>query len=198
MLRALPSKILSRVSRKFLDPHELLAEAKVSSGDKVLELGSPIGYFAAAALREVGDSGSVYVAGPSNDSLEAVSHFSHHENLHPVLLRDVLLGKTVPLHLIDTVILTNLLSSSLHPGEFCMSINQFLKPTSQVILVDWDSEIREVGPDPAQRVSREQAVKLMAQCGMEFERVLKTPGYHYGLVFRASGHEPQNNDNLES
>ncbi len=196
MLSALPRKILSRVSNRFISPQSLVQEAGLASGQTVLELGSPVGFFAGAALASVGESGTVYVAGPDNESLETVSHFAHHENLLPVLLRDVLLGKNIPLHKVDFVILTNLLSSSMHPAEFCVSINQYLSSSSKVVLIDWDSEVKEVGPDPAKRVSREQAVKLMSQCGMEFERVLKTPGYHYGLIFRPTGQNDNKSDNL--
>jgi hypothetical protein len=196
MLSALPRKILSRLSGKFVSPQAILDEVGLRGGQSVLELGSPVGFFAQAALAKVGVEGSVYVAGPDNESLEAVSHYNHHENLHPVLLRDILAGKTVPLGGIDTAVLTNLLSNAIHPGEFCISINQYLRPGSEVILIDWDSKVEEVGPDPAKRVSREQAIKLMGECGLEFNRVVKTTGYHYGLVFHATGQSHTESDNL--
>lgn len=196
MLSALPKKILSRISGKFVSPHALLDEVGLTAGQSVLELGSPIGFFAPAALSKVGSEGHVYVAGPDNESLEAVSHVAHHENLHPVLLRDVLAGKTVPLGGIDTVVLTNLLSNALHPADFCLSINQYLKPDGEVILIDWDSQDEQVGPDPTRRVSREQAIKLMSECNLEFDRVLRTTGYHYGLVFHATGQSHAESDNL--
>lgn len=196
MLSALPHKILSRISGRFLSPQLLLEEVDLRAGQSVLELGSPIGFFAAAALAKVGSEGHVYVAGPDAESLEVVDGLSHHDNLHLVLLRDVLVGKNIPLGSIDTVVLTNLLSSAAHPGDFCVSVGQYLKPGSEVVLIDWDSEVREVGPDASKRVSREQAIKLMAECGLEFDRILKTPGYHYGLVFHASGQTAPQNGNL--
>ncbi len=197
MLSALPKKILNRISTKFLTPQELLSEVGLQTGQSVLELGSPIGFFAHAALPLVGAEGHVYVAGPTGESLEALSHLEHHENFKPVLLRDVLQGKTVPLHTVDVVILTNLLSNALHPGDFCLSIAQYLKPRSQVVLIDWDSRDEQVGPAPSQRVSREEAIKLLSGCGLEFVRVLKTPGYHYGVVFHTTSQTDPQSDNLE-
>lgn len=198
MLSALPQKILSRISSKFISPQSLLEEVGVRAGQKVLELGSPIGFFAPAALAAVGETGTVYVGGPTNESLEALGYLHHHENFKPVLLRDILRGKTVPLHTIDLVILTNLLSNAIHPGDFCISIAQYLKPGSEVVLIDWDSQVDEVGPAKTQRVSREAAIKLLASCGLEFVRVLKTPGYHYGVVFHATGQADLKSGNLEA
>ncbi len=198
MLSALPKKILTRISSKFVSPQALLAEIGVQAGQSILELGSPIGFFAHAALEAVGPHGSVYAAGPTPESLESLGHLKHHESFKPVLLRDILRGKTVPLHAIDLVILTNLLSNAIHPGDFCVSIAQYLKPGSEVVLMDWDSQNESVGPAKAQRVTREAAIKLLSQCGLEFSRVLKTPGYHYGVAFHATGQADLKSGNLET
>jgi len=198
MLSALPQKILHRISNKFVSPQALLAEIGVQPGQSILELGSPIGFFAHAALEAVGPQGSVYAAGPTPESLESLDHFKHRENFRPVLLRDIVQGKTVPLHAIDVVILTNLLSNAIHPGDFCISIVQYLKPGSEVVLMDWDSQDESVGPSKSQRVTREAAIKLLSQCGLEFTRVLKTPGYHYGVVFHATGQADLKSGNLDA
>ena len=123
------------------------------------------------------------MAGPNQDSFDRIGHLSDSRQLEKVLLADVLLGRAFEHHAVDWVILTNLLSSSVHPDHFCMSLDNYLKPTSQVILLDWETQ-PVAGPEASRRVSREAAVRLLTSCGMEFTRALKTPGYHYGLVFK--------------
>jgi len=182
--RSLPRQVLNRISKGFIAPSVFLDQLDLGSGERVLEIGLPIGFFAPAALDKVGESGEVYVSGPTHESLERIGHLSRtHPNLKTTLLADVLMGKAAPPHSIDWVILTNLLSNSYHPDQFCLSIGQYLKPDSRIALIDWDSSDPSVGPIDEQRVSKEQAIKLLNQCGMAFLHVLRAPGYHYGLVF---------------
>ena len=59
-------------------------------------------------------------------------------------------------------------------------------PQSEVVLIDWDTQQEKVGPLHERRMSKEQAIQLLAQCGLKFKRVLHITGYHYGLVFSSS------------
>lgn len=186
MLQTLPKKILKRISHHFFSPAEILAEIDIQPTDNVLEIGMPVGFFAPSLLQTVDETGGVYVAGPSQESLEKLSHLSAHKQLHPVMLADVVAGHGVVQGSIDLVILTNLLSKSYHPDKFCLSIGQYLKPDSEIVLIDWDTRTKHVGPAAERRVSREDALKLLTACGMQFKRVLHIPGYHYGLVFSFS------------
>lgn len=185
--RSLPKKVLDRISKSFMSPSLFLDQLDIGSGNCVLEIGLPIGFFAPAALNRVGEGGEVYVTGPNHESLSRIGHLAkRHQNLKTALLADVLMGQAAPHHSIDWIILTNLLSNSYHPDQFCLAIGQYLKPDSRIVLIDWDSTDPQVGPVSEQRVSKEQAIKLLASCGMRFLHVLQAPGYHYGLVFGVS------------
>lgn len=182
-LKKLPTRVRSRMSHHLISPRAVLDELDVQEGDTVLELGNPTGFFAQTSLQSVGEPGRVIVAGPNQASFDRIAHLARYRQLETVLLADVLLGRAFEYHSVDWVILTNLLSSSMHPDHFCLSIGNYLKKTGQVVLLDWDTALVP-GPDSARRVSREDAVRLLAGCGMTFTRTLKTPGYHYGLVFK--------------
>jgi hypothetical protein len=183
MLQALPPKIRSRYAHHFLNPQAVLEDLDIRPGQHVLEIGMPIGFFAPALLKVVGLNGLVYVAGPNYQSFEKLNHLSDHKNLSFKLLADVLTGGAIPPGGIDTVILTNLLSNTVKPDAFCLAIGQYLKPDSEIVLIDWDSQIKHVGPTRERRVTKEEALRLMNRCGMNFKRMLHLPGYHYGLVF---------------
>lgn len=45
MLLGLPKQILARVSRRLLDPAEVLRQLGVEDGWQVLEMGNPVGFF---------------------------------------------------------------------------------------------------------------------------------------------------------
>lgn len=187
MLRALPKRILQRVSQHFSSPSEVLNMIDIREGQRVLELGSPVGFFAPASLQKVGPSGQVYVAGPNHESLEKLTHLGKRDNLHLVLLADVLTGQSVPPSQIDTIILTNLLARSVHPDSFCLSLGQYMHPASEIVLLDWEVPTTQRSSDPAsKKVTREDAIKLLRDCGFDFVRVLQISGYQYGLVFSFS------------
>lgn len=183
MLLTLPKSVLKRISHRLLSPTLLVEELDLRSGNCVLEIGLPVGFFAPATVSKVGEDGCVYVAGPSHESFEKLHSLTSRKNVRPVLLKDLLTRKSIDEHSIDLIILTNLLSSSYSASQFCMSLNYFLKANAQVVLIDWDIAIEHVGPKMDKRVSKKDAIKLLTRCGLTFSRMLNVPGYHYGLVF---------------
>ena len=183
MLQSLPKYFRHKLSGNFMNPSSVVDGIDIKPGDKVLEIGNPIGFFAPALLNKVEYEGRVYVAGPNRESFGKFSHLSEKKNLRFVLLADLLAGDGIKPGDIDIIFLTNLLSSTMKPDSFCLSIGQYLKPDSEVVLIDWDIKDKQVGPAIEQRVTKEEALKLMHSCGMKFKRVLDLPGYHYGIVF---------------
>lgn len=183
MLQSLPKGIRHRISSHFLDPSKVVGDLDIRTGNKVLEIGLPIGFFAPALLNRVGPDGMVYVAGPNQESFDKLGHLAEQKNLAFKLLADLLTGGTIPEGEIDLVVLTNLLSNTLKPDSFCLAIGQYLKVDSEIVLIDWDNKIKNVGPSMERRVTKEDALRLMHSCGMQFKRILQLPGYHYGMVF---------------
>ncbi len=182
-LKKLPGHVRSRMGGRLISPRAILDDLKLEEGDVVLELGNPTGFFAPAAVDLVGTPGRMIVAGPNLDSFDRIKYLVEARKVEPVLLADVLLGKAFAQHSLDVVLLTNLLSSSLHPSHFCLSLNSYLKLKSRIVLVDWQVNTG-VGPEHERKVSREDAIRMLTSCGWKFESSLRTPGYHYGLVFR--------------
>ena len=183
MLQSLPKYFRHKFSETFINPSSIVDKIDIEEGNKVLEIGNPIGFFAPALLNKVGLDGKVYVAGPNKESFGKLSHLSDKKGLRFILLADLLTGDGINPGDIDVIFLTNLLSSTMKPDSFCLSIGQYLKPDSEVVLIDWDTKDKHVGPAMNQRVTKEEALQLMHKCGMRFKRILDLPGYHYGLVF---------------
>lgn len=183
MIQKLPTGIRRKIANYFLKPKEFVESIDISPGNRVLEIGVPVGFFAKDLLDKVGSDGEVYVAGPNRDSLSRLATISKHRNLKLGLLSDLLTGDAIHGKRIDKVILTNLLSNTLQPDKFCLSLEQYLKNDSEVILIDWDGRFENVGPMSDRKVTREDALKLMKKCGMKFKRLLNLSGYHYGIVF---------------
>ncbi|MSR68349.1 hypothetical protein EXS66_01005 [Candidatus Saccharibacteria bacterium] len=183
MLQAFPKGLRPKIVHHFLNPEKIVESLDIRAGNRVLEIGMPIGFFAPALLNKVDKGGAVYVAAPNQDAFGKLSHLEHRRNLQFRLLADILTGEAIANGEIDLVILTNLLSSSIKPDSFCLAIGQYLKPDSEIVLIDWDSRIENVGPSMDRRTTKEDALKLMHSCGMRFKRVLELPGYHYGIIF---------------
>lgn len=183
MLQSLPKGIRHKLANHFLSPSVVVDDLDIREGNKVLEIGWPVGFFAPALLNKVGEGGMVYVAGPNHESFEKLGHLAERKDLSFKLLADLLTGGSIPEGEVDVVVLTNLLSNTLKPDAFCLALGQYLKPDSEIVLIDWDNKIKNVGPTMERRVTKEDALRLMHTCGMQFKRVLQLPGYHYGMVF---------------
>lgn len=184
-LKKLPRRIRTRLSHHLISPAVLVHDLGIEIGDTILELGSPLGLFAAAAIKAVGEPGKVIVAGASEEALERVAYLKRFSQLETTLLADVLLGRAIPRQSMDWILLTNLLSSSMNPDHFCISVNQYAKAGARIVLVDWRSRGGVgAGPLASRRVSQEKAINLLQSCGLVFERALSTPGYQYALVFK--------------
>ncbi|MDQ5944089.1 MAG: hypothetical protein QG658_155 [Patescibacteria group bacterium] len=184
-LKKLPRRVRTRLSHHLVSSAVLVKDLQITEGDVVLELGSPIGFFGVAAIKAVGKPGKVIIAGANEDALERVDYLKRYGSFETTLLADVLLGRALPHQSVDWILLTNVLSSSLNPDHFCLSVTQYAKPGARVVLLDWQSRGGTgAGPLADRRVSQEQAIHLMQSCGMVFERTLATPGYQYALVFR--------------
>ncbi|QQS27143.1 hypothetical protein IPM44_01020 [bacterium] len=184
-LKKLPRRVRTRLSHHLVSPTVLVRDLNIDEGDVVLELGSPVGFFGSASVKAVGEPGKVIIAGANTDALERVDYLKRYRQFKPVLLADVLLGRAIPHQSVDWILLTNVLSSSLNPDHFCLSVTQYAKRGARVVLLDW--QLRGgvgAGPLANRRVSQEKAINLLQACGMVFERTLATPGYQYALVFR--------------
>lgn len=185
MLLGLPQKIQASFAKRMIDPADIVRQLGVSSGWRVLELGVPVGFFAPALHAVIGDAGEMIIAAPTTEALEKLHDEIDHVHTKTTLLSHVLAGQAAADHSLDLIILTNVLSNTAHADNFCLSLARYLKPTGRIVVLDWDVEA-ESSFDKPNALSREQALHLLAKCGWSFERLLATPGYHFGFIFRAS------------
>ena len=181
--KKLPHRVRTRLSHHLVSPTVIVKDLGIQEGDVVLELGNPVGFFASAAVQAVGKPGRVIVAGANHDALSRIDYMKRHDTFETTLLADVLLGKAMPHASVDWILLTNVLSSSLNPDHFCLSVAQYAKKHARVALLDWEA-LSGAGPTAERRVTKEKAIALLQACGMEFEKKLATPGYQYALVFK--------------
>lgn len=183
MLQNLPKTILAHVGQRLLNPAEVIRELDIKPNWRVLELGLPVGYFAPALHTVLGDSGSMILAGPNEESLEKLHDEIEHTHTSSTTLAHVLAGDATEAKSLDLVILTNVLSNAARADNFCLSLSHYLKASAKVAVIDWDApQMGKLTKEHA--VSREAAIALLQKCGYEFERLLNLPGYHFGLVFR--------------
>lgn len=118
MLLGLPKQILARVGMRAMSPADVISQIGVSANWRVLELGNPVGFFAEALHRVIGEAGTIIVAGPNPESLEKLHDEVDHGHTQTTDLGDVLVGRSAPAHSLDLIILTNALSNMAHADNF--------------------------------------------------------------------------------
>jgi SAM-dependent methyltransferase len=180
----LPERIKQRTGRGFLSPTILVDETDITSGQTVLELGRPVGFFAPIILQILSGNGRLYVGGSNTESFEKLNHLNQqYTNFEQILLSEILQDKLED-GSVDTVIFTNLFSNTKYIHHFCSSLSKFMKPGGELIVFDWDPRHPQVGADLRNRHNQEQIIGLLSQYGLSLSRRLNAVGYHFGLVFR--------------
>lgn len=180
----LPKSVSRAAGKGFLSPTILADEVDITSGQVVLELGRPIGFFAPIILQILSGEGKLYVAGPNSDSFGKLHHLrQQYSNFEQILLSEILQNK-LENGSVDTVIFTNLFSSTNYIHHFCSGLEQFMKPGGQLIVFDWDPGHPQVSVGPQNRYDEKQVVDLLSKYGLSLSRKLNAVGYHFGLVFR--------------
>lgn len=183
-LLKLPESIKKRTNKGFLSPSILIKEIDISSGQIVLEIGRPVGFFAPAILEVLSGTGKLIIGGPNTESFEKLYHLlNQYSNFEQILLSEIINSK-LKNSSVDTVIFTNLFSNTSYIQHFCSSLPQFMKPGGELVVFDWDPEHPDVGSNPDSRYQKHQVAKLLENYGLSFSRELDIPGYHFGLVFR--------------
>ena len=53
-----------------------------------------------------------------------------------------------------------------------------------MLVIDWADSFGNLGPTPAQVVTRAKARELFERAGFVFEKEITTGAHHYGIIFK--------------
>lgn len=165
-----------------LDPIAFWDRVDLAEQATVVDVGSGTGYFAVPAARIVGLEGHVYAVDISRELVDYIAARSRDEHL-PQLAAVQSTVDTIPLPsgIADVVLLSTVLHD-ISPATVAEAV-RLLRPTGQLIDLDWKKTRGSEGPPYAIRLSPPEATHLLGKYDLAVADSWEPGPQHYALIF---------------
>jgi len=172
--------------KDLIDPFKVLEEAGVRAGMKVADFGcGALGHYIFPAAKLVGSEGKIYAVDILKSALQGVESRMKLEGLSNVETvwgdLDKMGGVQLPDELLDVGLLINNLFLSPKKEILVRESMRMIKKGGAFVVIDWKST-GAFGPDPAVRVSLDEAKKILQSEGLIIKKEFSPGTYHYGLL----------------
>jgi len=180
-------KLDSQARRKLLPPEATIAKLGITPGSVVADIGCGTGYFTFPLSWTVGREGLVLGIDISEEMLnEARRRLAQErekgapDNVRFLLSRE----NELPLEgqQVDVVFLSTVLHELAQPEVFFREIHRILSNQGKVMVVEWKKAAMEMGPPEKERLSAEEASRLLEASGFITQAVLDLGEAHYGII----------------
>ncbi len=171
---------------KFINPTNVVAQLGLKPGQIVADLGSGSGFYAVAAAKFVGNSGTVYAVDVQEAKLTATQSTASQQGFKNIQVLKADLDK--PLTDItetscDAVILASILHEVQSRAQLLKNAYYVLKTGGKILAVEWRVDHTPFGPPLDKRISEPDLGKEFTAIGLRKEKDIPTDMYHYAMVF---------------
>lgn len=167
--------------RKFLPPEKILKEVGVREGVVMADVGCGTGYFTLPAAKLVKD-GRVFAVDVQEEMLELLKQRAEGlENLMPVKSEEDAIP--LPDESVDIVFMGDVLHE-LEGDATLREVHRILRRRGVLGIVEWRKEDTGIGPPVEDRLSEQEAVRMLEGVGFAVERCFQVHPYHYCIVAR--------------
>jgi ubiquinone/menaquinone biosynthesis C-methylase UbiE len=172
----------------FSNPEENIAYADIREGMCVADLGAGTGAYSIPAAKRVGYTGKVYAVEVQKDLLARIkedARRAHLSNIEAVWGDIERVGGTkLASHIIDVVILANVLFIVKDKDAIIQEVFRILKPGGTVLIIDWKDSYGGMGPSPQMLISKIHAEQLFNKYGFTLVRDVSAGPHHYGILLK--------------
>jgi ubiquinone/menaquinone biosynthesis C-methylase UbiE len=173
--------LLSEERLKLIDPMYVLESFGVRSGNTVADIGCGPGAFLQAASELVGAKGRVIAVDIQEPFINMAKRLAEEKNLTNVTF---LVSREDHIPLDSACADVALIVTSLHEfeGEGTLKeVHRILRKGGKVALVEWEKVKSPIGPPLPERLSQEEAEKMLNSSGFAVEKIFQIGKYHYGV-----------------
>jgi ubiquinone/menaquinone biosynthesis C-methylase UbiE len=179
--------LMSEERKQWHNPETILNEAGITRGMTIADLGSGPGFFTIPAAQMTGEKGLVYAVDSSQamiDGLkENVAKSEVNSNIIKIINSDVC-HTGIPKESVDLVFFANVLHEVGDKKAFFQEVRRISKTTTYIVVVDWKKVPTEHGPPLKDRLSEEEANRVLAENGFCVFKQIDVGPYHYELIFK--------------
>jgi ubiquinone/menaquinone biosynthesis C-methylase UbiE len=177
-------KLDSPWRRIALPPKETLISLGLTSGLDFADIGCGIGYFTIPAATIIQPSNVIFAIDPSAEMLaEASKRAAEEGHVHIKFVLSEPLDFKVPTASVDFALLANVFHEIEEKEAFIGIVKVILKPGGRMALIEWNSQIKEMGPPSNHRISEEETDRWMEENGFEIIKKLNIGEMFYGRVY---------------
>lgn len=171
----------------FANPTKNVLQMGLVEGMRAGDLGAGSGHYAIAAAGIVGASGHVYAVDIQEDVLTHLRDAAAQKSLKNIetiwgdfekpggtKLRD---------HVLDAVILSNVLFQLSEKETAVAEIKRLLKPGGKLLVADWAGSYTGLGPPEGRVVPEHNAEELFITAGFHKVKSFRGGPHHYAILF---------------
>jgi ubiquinone/menaquinone biosynthesis C-methylase UbiE len=173
---------------KFADPQSIIDKLEINSGMTVADFGCGAGFFSLPIAKKVGEGGKVFALDVLPDKLESVESQAKTLNLTNVFTQRVNLeipgGSKLDAESVDWVILKDILFQNKGKDKILEEAKRVLKKGGQALVIEWNKEDTNVGPEKELRVFKETLIDLARKNDWTINKEIEVGTFHYGLILK--------------
>jgi len=171
----------------FAHPARNLDALSIRPGDTVADFGAGSGAYVLAIAQKMKGMGHVYAIDVQQDLLRRIKTEAHKKGYANVEIIWSDLEKTNGSKIadkhIDLVLISNLLFQVENKEAVLAEAWRILRPSGQLVLIDWSESFGGMGPIKKEVVSREKAIQLAGKLCFSLYSEFRAGAHHYGLIF---------------
>ena len=165
-------------------PHEVLMALALKPGETIADIGSGSGYFTLRLAAHVGDEGRVFAV---DIDPEMIRHLNRRvrdagvRNVQTILADPA--DPLLPDASVDRFVIVDTWHHIEKPLEYLALMRRMLKPSGQVVMIDFQKRELPVGPPMEIKIARDDLVRQMEANSFQLAKEHTFLPYQYFLVF---------------
>ena len=185
--------LMSEERKQQHDPQIILIEAGVTKGMTIVDLGSGPGFFTIPMAQMTGERGLVYAVDSNQAMLDGLKENIAKSEVNPNIIKMVnsdVCHTGIPEQSVDLVLFANVLHEVEDKKAFFQEVRRISKTTAYIVDVDWKKIQTEHGPPMKERLSKDEAKRVLSENGFSVIKQIDIGPYHYELICKPTA-QPQ-------
>jgi ubiquinone/menaquinone biosynthesis C-methylase UbiE len=177
--------LMSEERKQQHNPQTILNEAGLKKGMIMADLGSGPGFFTIPAAQMTGETGLVYAVDNNQAMLVGLIENIAKAEVNPNIIKMVncdVCHSGISEESVDLVLFANVLHEVEDKKAFFQEVRRISKPTAYIVDVDWKKVQTEYGPPFKERLSEDEASRVLAENGFSVIKLIDVGSYHYQLI----------------
>jgi ubiquinone/menaquinone biosynthesis C-methylase UbiE len=179
--------LMSEERKQQHNPQTILDEAGVKKGMIIADLGSGPGFMTIPMAQMTGEKGLVYAVDSSQTMLNGLKENIAKSEVNPNIIKIVnsdVCHTTIPKESVDLVLFANVLHEVEDKKAFFKEVRRISKPAAYIVDVDWKKAQTKLGPPFKERLSEDEANRVLAENGFCAIKQIDIGPYHYEIIYK--------------